>query len=628
MTGRHPYTFYISGRQPFDMTGACTVYTMDIDVSTFIPYTLPFCSVPPFTEPTFVPREPEPVSPDLALPDLCQCITHDVTINRVFGVLADDATFDIRVTRTDDGDCCDQQFLLDVDLKIPCTPFELNCNASIDNGIITGWFTHSSTCEIDLNLYISLPAITGITVEIGSVFISVGAPVDFVPEIDFDGYKRKFNYHIRFPSCPSCPTCPSCCIVPGTWLTWHTSDLNCTIDHISAFNGSVWLGYPPYALPTWGVLEGRYYGRKAVEDFNQIQYPTYHKYMRSLEVRKYGFDYNFGHLLSETSVMVTHEVDIHFMECNDINVTCNVVMHAPTQAPYVALDYRQDGFLPHGTCNYRISMDIGFPPVACAGTWLTLDGGGCIAHDDDGETATESIFGIKINGLQVSFYRYDIVLNFGHVMDISENDLGAGGYLCDETCFTCADYRLTVNKDVVGCGDFDVVASNLGAQGGNRCVFKFSFHVSFPEISDLTAHDGILRVSHDGGDPCLHHIRHLCEYLTSPAVVLEYDDIDPSPAVPTGVLAFNAYKRQFQYTCGHLEVYNELGGTAYQRTFWHPDMLVGDESGLISVLDLGGAQRRVRHNRYLSTSVTLLDVNGLAKALVFQYGHLVDVIQY
>lgn len=623
MTGRHPYTFYIDGRQPFDMTGVCTVYTMNIDVSTFIPFTLPFCSVPPFTEPTFVPREPEPVSPDLVLPDLCQCITHEVTVNKIFGVLEADATFAVRVTRTDSGDCCDQQFLIDVDLATPCIPFDLHCNASIDRGNITGWFTRSGTCDIDFNLNISLPSMLGITVEIGSIFISLGQPVDFVPDIEIDGLHRKFNYHIKFPSCPSCPSSVcSCCVEPGTWLTWN-STYHCTIDHISAFNGSVWFGYPPYGQPTWGVLEGRYFGKKDVEDYEQVNHPTYHKYMRSLEVWKYGFDYNFGHLLSEKTTMVTHEIDIHFMECNDIHVTCNVVNHGTTAAPYARLNYRQDGYLDHGTCNYRLSMDMGFAPAACAGTWLSI-AGGCIVHDDDGETATESVYGLKqIAGLQVQFYRYDFELNYGHVISVSESDLSAGGYLCDDLCFTCSDFGLTVVKTVVGCGDFEVGHSNLGPAGDNRCVFKFSFHISFPEISDLTAHDGILRVSHDG-DSCLHAVRHLCENLESTAFNVHQNDFNPSPT--TGLFDYYRWDDQFGFTCGHLEHFAETPHSYYAQTFWHPDQLVGDESGLISIINLGGNRRRVHHNRYKSYNLTIVDVNGNTKVLEFIYGHLITVI--
>jgi len=57
-------------RLPFDMTGDCTMFTMDIDVSNFIPEDLPFCSIPTFTTPTFVPREPEILSPDIMIPDI------------------------------------------------------------------------------------------------------------------------------------------------------------------------------------------------------------------------------------------------------------------------------------------------------------------------------------------------------------------------------------------------------------------------------------------------------------------------------------------------------------------------------------------------------------------------------
>lgn len=621
MTGRHPYTFYIDGRQPFEMTGACTMYSMDIDVSTFIPYTLPFCSVPDFTEPTFVPRLPEQVAPDLIMPDLCQCITHEVTINRVFGVANADGTFAVRITRVDGGDCCDQQFLLDADLQIPCIPFNINCNLTIDRGAITGRFTRTATCDLEFNLSISLPDNLGITVEIGTVDVSVGLPVDFTPEIEIAGMRRIFNYHAKFPSCPSCP---SCCVAPGTWLTWHDT-FHCTIDHVTAFDGSIWLGLPrpPPDGNTRGVLEGHFHGNGLAGNLGQLVYPTYHNYMH-MWVEKYWFDYNYGHLLNHGETQVT-SAWIHFMECNDINITPNATTGDATYKPYLKPHFAAAAPLAHGTCNYAMDFTIAFPKV-CVGTWLTIDSTDhCIEHQPKGAvTDNKTIYGLKrVAGLlHIELFQYEIQMNYHHVMNVVETDSQIGGYLCDETCFTCADYAFSVHKTRAGCGTFYVAASNKGKGALNKCVFGLDFSVVFPHIDDITK-GNLISIWHDPVTPCLHHIEHECSGLYHSDFTMT--DINWVKPAVKGMLEVAFRHDHYYYTCGHLYTSPRIYSN-YLQTFWYPDMLIGDGSGLISILHMGPLTRMAHHHRYKSYNLTIIDTLGNTKILEFLYGHLLTVI--
>ena len=105
-------------------------------VPEYIPTYLPFCSIPPFTKPTFVPRELEVIVPDIALPDMCNCIVARRTSMPVsYGVsgtvlarpqFADRLTMYLsRVTR----DCCSPE--LGFDLLVPCLPLAVNAGGDV-----------------------------------------------------------------------------------------------------------------------------------------------------------------------------------------------------------------------------------------------------------------------------------------------------------------------------------------------------------------------------------------------------------------------------------------------------------------------------------------------------------------
>lgn len=111
-----------------------TVYFLD----NMIPTGFPFCEVPPFIEPVFVPRLPEIIIPDIAPPDVCRCIEFNVehsiqSINIPNPII--DFTIAARVDEeTGEVDCCEQIFDINLNIQIPLAAHYTGLWASRCNG--------------------------------------------------------------------------------------------------------------------------------------------------------------------------------------------------------------------------------------------------------------------------------------------------------------------------------------------------------------------------------------------------------------------------------------------------------------------------------------------------------------
>jgi len=205
-------------RSAFHFSSECTVMAVSVDIYNFTPSGLPFCSIPPFTTPTMIPREPQIILPPVVPPDLCHCITFlsaDTTI-RVGGDISTPA-FNVDIRRCTE-DCCNQQFSVRGTLDIPCMPFNVQLDKTIHVGSMpavnfTGGMVAGTAgeCRLSLNLDIQIPGVTPVNLEmtIGEVIISVGT----IPSLGLDFTQPAPNVweldaHIRFPLGGSTPPIP------------------------------------------------------------------------------------------------------------------------------------------------------------------------------------------------------------------------------------------------------------------------------------------------------------------------------------------------------------------------------------------------------------------------------------
>lgn len=133
----------------------------------YIPDLLPFCSIPDFTSPTFVARDPEVIVPDIVLPDIFNCITgRRVSYTPVVvsaGTLprpqfADKLTMHLNAATMDCGSP-----ELEFDLAIPCLPLSVNASGKITltthnsvsfNAAMVS--DDSRSCRLSMNLVFNL----------------------------------------------------------------------------------------------------------------------------------------------------------------------------------------------------------------------------------------------------------------------------------------------------------------------------------------------------------------------------------------------------------------------------------------------------------------------------------------
>ena len=123
-------------RSAFHFSSECTVVAVSVDIYDFTPSGLPFCSIPTFTQPTMIPREPQIVLPPIVPPHICNCITfHGTAITGRVKHTISKPQFSMYVSGTQD--CCDQDYKLFGQVDIPCMPLDVSAIGTIHATSIT-----------------------------------------------------------------------------------------------------------------------------------------------------------------------------------------------------------------------------------------------------------------------------------------------------------------------------------------------------------------------------------------------------------------------------------------------------------------------------------------------------------
>ena len=202
----------MASRLPFDMPSGCP----EIVVETDILGSLPFCTLPSFANPTFMPKLPVPVAPDIAPPDACLCLSVIAT-GRERIIASNGMHLSAHMSKRG-SDCCEGVYNLSLFLDMPCMPLSLagtgtvSLLADIDDPEIAVALRKSSApsrCGLSLALDIDLPCVpfefadpTGIR-GIVSMLPTPGAPATLSLHLEFarDACVLGFSghYHLRLP---------------------------------------------------------------------------------------------------------------------------------------------------------------------------------------------------------------------------------------------------------------------------------------------------------------------------------------------------------------------------------------------------------------------------------------------
>jgi len=176
-------------RDSFVLSGDCS-YSFEINPDDFPFPPLALCTIPDFTTATMVLHIPEILPPDISPPELCHCFTFNVTHSITLGssppaadCIGDSDSqqpkIDFNIQRLTQ-DCCDMAFSVNLDLDIPCMPFDIQADfldlrvggKAQPSGISFIAAKRDSTCAWDVDLSISIPCMpfdlrTTSTIEIG-----------------------------------------------------------------------------------------------------------------------------------------------------------------------------------------------------------------------------------------------------------------------------------------------------------------------------------------------------------------------------------------------------------------------------------------------------------------------------
>lgn len=116
-------------RQPFVMEGSCPALNVNVEV---LPLALPYCTIPSFTAATHIQYSAPSVylPPDIAPPFDCLCF--DVSMRPLLRMVneAMSARMSGRWTQRSD-DCCDPSYGLDLQLDVPCMPFDITSTGTL-----------------------------------------------------------------------------------------------------------------------------------------------------------------------------------------------------------------------------------------------------------------------------------------------------------------------------------------------------------------------------------------------------------------------------------------------------------------------------------------------------------------
>ena len=136
-------------RKPFEYVGDCDGPSVNTDI---VPSGFTSCEDVVYTHPTLALQDYQMTVPDVAPPPLCNglgSVTASGTMEGISGSLAISSS----------GSACSPDLTVSYSFKVPCIGFTTSVNASISTGsIIVGLTPNNETCQLDLDVAISLPA--------------------------------------------------------------------------------------------------------------------------------------------------------------------------------------------------------------------------------------------------------------------------------------------------------------------------------------------------------------------------------------------------------------------------------------------------------------------------------------
>lgn len=129
-------------RSPFQVPSGCP----QIVVDTNFLGSLPFCSVPSFSDPTFAPRLVPVLPPDIAPPENCICLSFHVTAaERIMDIPS--PMLSMRVAKVGE-DCCDGVQQVSLFMDVPCMPVYVKAKGQIS--LLADMSIHAATAMISL----------------------------------------------------------------------------------------------------------------------------------------------------------------------------------------------------------------------------------------------------------------------------------------------------------------------------------------------------------------------------------------------------------------------------------------------------------------------------------------------
>jgi len=214
-------------RSAFHFSSECTIMEVTVDIHNFTPTGLPFCSIPSFTQPTMIPRDPQIVLPVVVPPHICNCITfHGEAITGRIKKEISKPQFSMRMSGT--KDCCDQDIGLFGQVDIPCMPLHVSATAEIHATFIsvpivdimlTRYARTDGECQLKFSIDIevpkySVPDCMNFSI-VHSEAKSTGSFFDYTVDIaqtrelvgSHTECRISFHFSFQFPTSPSLPSC-------------------------------------------------------------------------------------------------------------------------------------------------------------------------------------------------------------------------------------------------------------------------------------------------------------------------------------------------------------------------------------------------------------------------------------
>lgn len=152
-------------RDPFEYVSWCD--GPSVDISPLVDF--PLCTNISYQQPTFALHRVPMTIPDLAPPPLCPCIWSFDTqspghANVMFTDIARTgavASALVYPEKGEDQNCCDPSFQMELDLELPCIPFDYTNTATVGGGGIFDFAIVQSGCELKFSFHVSFPTGAG-----------------------------------------------------------------------------------------------------------------------------------------------------------------------------------------------------------------------------------------------------------------------------------------------------------------------------------------------------------------------------------------------------------------------------------------------------------------------------------